>query len=213
MTESYVLTLKLNTSPEQDQWLAHVFWCGQQIYNVLVRHCRKQLRKLILDPEYRELLATRRKDNLSKKDKNRINQGLADIRRGYGLSEYQLHAYISVQQHRYQKYIDSMTAQKIASSVWRSVEKYLFDNGKCIHFRKYDDFDSLEGKSNTSGMRFKDGRLHWHWQVIQPQIRTDYDREALRSRVKYCRIRRKPMGTKYHYYLQLILEGRPPVKH
>ena len=71
MTESYVLTLKLNTSPEQDQWLAHVFWCGQQIYNVLVRHCRKQLRKLILDPEYRELLATRRKDNLSKKDKNR----------------------------------------------------------------------------------------------------------------------------------------------
>ena len=88
MTESYVLTLKLNTSPEQDQWLAHVFWCGQQIYNVLVRHCRKQLRKLILDPEYRELLATRRKDNLSKKDKNRINQGLADIRRGYGLSEY-----------------------------------------------------------------------------------------------------------------------------
>ena len=116
------MTLKLNTSPEQDQWLAHVFWCGQQIYNVLVRHCRKQLRKLILDPEYRELLATRRKDNLSKKDKNRINQGLADIRRGYGLSEYQLHAYISVQQHRYQKYIDSMTAQKIASSVWRSVE-------------------------------------------------------------------------------------------
>ena len=213
MTESYVLTLKLNTSPEQDQWLAHVFWCGQQIYNVLVRHCRKQLRKLILDPEYRELLATRRKDNLSKKDKNRINQWLADIRRGYGLSEYQLHAYISVQQHRYQKYIDSMTAQKIASSVWRSVEKYLFDNGKCIHFRKYDEFESMEGKKNTSGMRFKDGRLHWRGQVIQPQIRTDYDRGALRSRVKYCRIRRKPMGTKYYYYLQLILEGRPPVKH
>ena len=207
------MTLKLNTSPEQDRWLAHAFWCGQQIYNVLVRHCRKQLRKLILDPEHRELLATRRKDNLSKKDKNRINQELAAIRRGYGLSEYQLHAYVSVQQHRYQKYIDSMTAQKIASSVWRSVEKYLFDNGKCIHFRKYDDFDSLEGKSNTSGIRFKDGRLHWRRQVIQPQIRTDYDREALRSRVKYCRIRRKPVGAKYHYYLQLVLEGKSPVKH
>ena len=47
MTESFVLTLKLNTSPEQDQWLSHAFWCGQQIYNVLVRHCRKQLRKLM----------------------------------------------------------------------------------------------------------------------------------------------------------------------
>lgn len=213
MTESYVLTLKLNTSPEQDRWLEHAFWCGQQIYNVLVRHCRKQIRKLIQDPEYRELLAVRRKDDLSKKDKNRINQELADIRRGYGLSEYQLHAYVSLQQHRYQKYIDSLTAQKIASSVWRSVEKYLFDNGKCIHFRKYDEFESMEGKKNTSGMRFKDGRLYWRGQVIQPQIRTDYDRKALRSRVKYCRIQRKPVGVKYHYYLQLVLEGKSPAKH
>ena len=118
-----------------------------------------------------------------------------------------------MQQHRYQKHIDSLTAQKIASSVWRSVEKYLFDNGKCIHFRKYNKFESMEGKKNTSGMRFKDGRLHWRGQVIQPQIRTDYDKEALRSRVKYCRIRRKPVGTKYHYYLQLVLEEKPTVKH
>ena len=145
--------------------------------------------------------------------RNRINQELADIRIGYGLSEYQLHAYVSVQQHRYKKSIDSDVAQKIASSVWRSVEKYLFDNGKCIHFRKYDEFESMEGKKNTSGMRFKDGRLHWRGQVIQPQIRTDYDRKALKSRVKYCRIQRKPVGTKYHYYLQLVLEGKPPVKH
>lgn len=213
MTESYVLTLKLNTSPEQDVWLSHTFWCGQQIYNVLVRHCRKQLRKLIQDPEYRDHLAARKESGLSKADKNRINQELADIRIGYGLSEYQLHAYVSVQQHRYKKSIDSDVAQKIASSVWRSVEKYLFDNGKCIHFRKYDEFESMEGKKNTSGMRFKDGRLHWRGQVIQPQIRTDYDRKALKSRVKYCRIQRKPVGTKYHYYLQLVLEGKPPVKH
>ena len=213
MTESYVLTLKLNTSPEQDRWLAHAFWCGQQIYNALVRHCGKQLRKLIQDPEYRKLLAAHRKDDLSKKDKNRINQELASIRRGYGLSEYQLHAYVVVQQHRYKKSIDSDVAQKIASFVWSSVEKYLFDNGKCIHFRKYDEFESMEGKKNTSGMRFKDGRLHWRGQVIQPQIRTDYDRKALKSRVKYCRIQRKPVGTKYHYYLQLVLEGKPPVKH
>lgn len=213
MTESYVLTLKLNTSPEQDVWLSHTFWCGQQIYNVLVRHCRKQLRKLIQDPEYRDLLVARKESGLSKADKNRINHELADIRIGYGLSEYQLHAYVSVQQHRYKKSIDSDVAQKIASSVWRSVEKYLFDNGKCIHFRKYDEFESMEGKKNTSGMLFKDGRLHWRGQVIQPQIRTDYDRKALKSRVKYCRIQRKPVGTKYHYYLQLVLEGKPPVKH
>ena len=213
MTESYVLTLKLNTSPEQDVWLNHAFWCGQQIYNVLVRHCRKQLRKLIQDPEYRKILDVRKESGLSKADKSSINMKLAVIRRDYGLSEYQLHAYVSVQQHRCRKYIDSMTAQKIASSVWLSVEKYLFDNGKCIHFKRCDDLDSLEGKSNASGMRFRGGRLHWLGQVIQPQIRTDYDRKALKSRVKYCRIQRKPVGTKYHYYLQLVLEGKPPVKH
>ncbi len=50
---------------------------------------------------------------------------------------------------------------------------------------------------------------------MQAQIRKDdsYAKEALTHKIKYCRIARRAMGTTYHYYVQLILEGLPPQKH
>ena len=39
-----------------------------------------------------------------------------------------------------------------------------------------------------------------------------YQQEALKCGVKYCRITRKWVKTKWKYYAQLILEGYPPVK-
>lgn len=214
-TPSFVLTLKLNTSASDDADLDYRFLCGVRMYNVLVRHCRKQLSKLEEDKTYRRLLVKRMNAGLSKTEKNAINKKLSDIRMEYGLSMYQLEGYIKLQQHRYHKHIDSMTAQKIADSVWLAVEKYLFGNGRTVHFCRQDDFLSFEGKNNASGIRFKGGRLHWNGLVIQPRHdRSDrYAMEALKHRVKFCRICRKAVGTRYHYYLQLVLEGTPPVKH
>ena len=40
-------------------------------------------------------------------------------------------------------------------------EELLCLNGKKIHFKKYGTFNSLEGKSNKRGIRFKDGQLEW----------------------------------------------------
>ena len=39
-----------------------------------------------------------------------------------------------------------------------------------------------------------------------------YQQEALKCGVKYCRIIRKWVGTKWKYYAQIVLEGYPPVK-
>lgn len=212
-TPSFVLELKLNTSKEDDKVLDLRFGYGQCIYNVLVRHCRKQLTKLAEDKSYREILSLRK--NLPPGERAIADKALGEIRKEYGLTEYALHAFVVKQQHRYKKHIDASTAQKIASSVWRAVEKYLFDNGKQIHFRRREDFLSIEGKSNASGIRFKGGRLYWKGLVIQPHIHKDdaYARTALQSRVKYCRLSRRFVGTRYHYYLQLVLEGEAPVKH
>lgn len=214
-TKSFVLQLKLNTNPKDDKILAYRFCCGVRMYNVLVKYCRKQLSLLSEDKLYRELLSKRMTAGLSKSGKNHINEQLSAVRTSYGLSQYQLEGYIKLQQYRYKKQIDSLTAQKIAACVWSAVEKYMFGDGKHIRFCRYDDFHSMEGKNNASGIRFKDGRLHWNGLVIQPRYdKSDaYAMEALKHRVKYCRICRRAMGTKYHYYLQLVLEGLPPVKH
>ena len=219
-TPSFVLTLKLNTSKKDNKILNDKFFQGFLMYKKLVRHARKELSGIRQNKEYRTLMDQymKIKDNTdpeSKQERNRIGKELSRIRMKFGLSEYQFHSWIVVQKNKSEG-IDIHTAQKIASSVWQSVESILFRKGKTIHFKKFDHFLSMEGKSNNSGIRFKNGRLYWSNELcIQPQIRKNdiYAKEALTHKVKYCRIIRKPMGLKYNYYLQLILEGYPPEKH
>ena len=219
-TLSFMLTLKLNTSSRDEKLLNKRIYIAFLMKNRLIHHARKVLSSMRRDKKYRALLAEylslRCKSNKASKQRLKdIGKQLSSIRIQYGLSEYQFHKWIAVQQRRYNKYIDSLTAQKIATSVWRSVEVVLFRKGRSIHFQKLDTLVSLEGKNNVSGIRFKNGTLCWNGLVIQPQLRSgdQYAREALKHKVKYCRIMRKPMGISWHWYLQLVLDGIPPVKH
>lgn len=219
-TPSFILTLKLNTGSSDEAVLSERFYYAFLMKNRLIRHARRALSSMRQDKDYRLLMneyasLKGKKDSISKQRRSDIGKALSIIRTQYGLSEYQFHRWIAVQQHRYQRHIDSLTAQKIATSVWSSVEAVLYRKGKSIHFQKIDNLYSLEGKNNVSGIRFKNGRLFWNGLIIQPYICKDdiYAVEALKHRVKYCRIKRMAMRTTYHYYLDLVLEGIPPKKH
>ena len=218
-TESCVLKLKLKTSPQDAAYLDACFLDGWRIYNVLVRHCRKRLASLRQDPDYQNLLEAYRSSG-NRVEKKELSRQLSRIVASYGLTEYGLHAFVKKQQARYKKHINSLVAQKIASSVWRGVEKVLYSDGKALHFRKLKDFRSLEGKNNATGLIFRKGTLYVNGRPIQvSRHKRDgssarrYEEEALKGRVKYCRLVREPVGTAWHYYVQLILEGTPPRKH
>lgn len=214
-TSSFTLALKLNTSEQDDRILNHRFRCAQQIYNTLVRYCIRQVSAMKADSLYRELMDSYMKNLPSgRKDKHVIDR-LYDIRLRYDLSEYGLQAYVKPMQKKYKRDIDSMTAQKIASTVWRSVETVLFRKGKHIHFKSYHDMCSLEGKNNAAGIRYKNGRLVWNGLCISVQHdkKDVYEKLALMHRVKFCRIKRIPFHKGYHFYLELVLEGIPSAKH
>ena len=212
---SFVLTLKLNTNKADEHILNHRFWCAQQIHNALVRHCIKQITKLRSGKLYRELLDSYIKDKKAGRRDERVVKALNETRMSYGLSEFSLQSYATVLQKRYKRDIDSGAAQKIATAVWESASSVLFGKGKRMHFRSFHDIDSIEGKSNNSGIRYINGRLEWNKKKIpvQHDKKDVYEELALRHRIKYCRIKRKVVGTKYHFYLELILEGIPPAKH
>lgn len=229
---SFVLTLKLNTTDADERILAERFFYASKMRNLLISFARKRLRGMRQDLRYRELMTryislAAERDRLEKsglkstalsavkKELSDLGKQLSDIRTQYGLSEYAFHAWIAPQQKKYRRFIDSLTAQRIASDVWQSVSTVIFRKGKTIHFKSCGELVSVCGKNNVSGIRFSKGKLVWNGLCIQPQIRRGdiYAREALTHRVKYCRILRKPMGTSLHFYLQLVLEGIPPKKH
>ena len=215
-----MLRLKLNTSAYDIHILDKRFFIAFIMQNKLITHAKKQLSCMRQDKEYRYFMNEYVKlkgndDPQAKQQRQFIGEELLRIRQAYGLSEYQFHDWISVQQHRYKKHIDSLTAQKIATRVWKSVNDVLFKKGKSIHYKKLASLMSVEGKNNASGIRFVKGRLCWNGLIIQPQIHKDdsYAMEALTHKVKFCRIKRMAMGNTYDYYLELVLEGIPPQKH
>ena len=227
-TDSYTLEQKLQTSVYDDSELDGRFFTAFLMENRLITHANKQIRKYRQDKCVKQLLAerkalkaslnsTKKKEDIAsiKAQLNELNNMLADKRSEYGLSEYAFHTWIAEQQHKYKKRIDSDVAQKLASAVWTAAESVLFGKGKTVHHKKLNDLISLEGKKNTAGIRFRNMRIEWLGLSIGIQVDKNdkYAQEALKHRVKYCRIVRRAVGQRWHYYVQLVLEGRPPKKH
>ena len=215
-TPSFILEKKLLTSRADEAALDLRLKYAWRIKVQLVKHARKQLAKLGADREYRSLLAERASLlPTSNRSKKALNDKLSSIRRSYGLSLFQFKLWVSPLQHRYKKHIDSRTAQCIADDIWKAVDKYIFSNGKAIHIPKRDDVDSIQGNDNATGIRYRRGRILWCGLDIgvARDKSNSYENAALTHRVKFCRIIRKAFSGRWHYYVQLVMEGLPPQKH
>ena len=213
-TDSFILELKLHTNKSDERFLSRCFFHAANIHNSLVKHCRKQIVKLKRDPEYKKLLSEYVSYPEKSKERKEIGKELSSIVSCYGLTEYSLHEYVKAKQAPVSKFIGSMVAQKIASDVWRSVESYLYKDGSKIYFLKFNDIKSFEGKNNTSNLIYRNNTLKIGKRKISVSpAKTDYEKESLTHRVKYCRVVRKAFDNRFHYYLQLVLEGDPPIKH
>lgn len=207
-TSSYVVTLRMYPNDDDLIELNHRFNIIHHITNVMVKHAKGMLNQLKRDKEYAAILKNHKGKKLSKEDSVK----LSEIRMKYGLSEYQFHKYVVTQKKIYEKHISIHVAQKIASKVWKSVDKYLFSNGKEIHFKKKQDVNSFEGKSNTTGIRFKDAYVYTNGLKLKTKYRKNdkYIKYALDNhRIKYCRIKRRWHKHQYRYYVDLIMEGIP----
>lgn len=212
-TDSYVITLRLYPNESDLEILNHRFNIVHHITNVLVKHARGCVKQLERDKEYRDIFYNHKKNEKYSKEEKTI---LSKLRLKYGLDEYQFHSYINKQKHLYEKHIDINTAQEVATKVWRSVGDYLFREGEAIHFKKKKDVNSFEGKSNAAGIRFKDGYVYTNGLKLKTKYRKNdkYIKYALDNhRIKYCRIKRRWHKHQYRYYVDLIMEGIPPLKY
>lgn len=239
MTPSFILELKLQTSKRDDSILDKRFFLASKVKNVLISHANHCLNILQTNPRYHELRQKYHKLNVAiqnaeareeagtfpLKDKKALKKNLSELSSvkkelnqlilSVGLSSSSFEGYLKVQQKKYETYLDAQCVQKIAKDVFSGVQKILYSNGKRLHFKSVMDTYSITGKSNKQGIRFSHNRIEWLGLSIGVYIKKgdDYAREALTHRVKYCRLIRKMIGSRWHYYVQLVLEGIPPIKH
>jgi len=200
---NFVLTLPLKTEKFQEDVLDKNFEKCRKIYNACIHKLYKRYNHMRESKEYQ--------NNCKYKGKDR-NKIFTNINKKYSLTEYSLHDYVKSMGKYFN--IDAMTTQKIATRAFNAFEDLIFHKAKKIKYKKYGELDSIEGKSNKQGIRFRNDNLLYNGMKIPLIIKKNdiYAYMALQNRIKYCRIKREIIKGKYHYYVQLILEGIPPIK-
>ncbi len=108
-------------------------------------------------------------------------------------------------------HLDAHTTQKVASRAFDAVSKYAFGKKGRPRFKGKGQFDSLEGKTNASGIRYREGWLEWRGLGIQCLIPQSDEVIAygLSHRIKFCRLVRRKIKGKSSFYVQLVVEGLP----
>ena len=207
----FIVQFPLKTEKYQEDILDKRFEIGRQICNSLVNITQKRYTEMIKTKKYRSLISQLSGDK--SKDKP-IWEQINDIRKQFGMSEYSFYKDVQKIQHHFSENIDSQTARKIASNLWRAYEKLFYGNGDKIHYKKYSTLNSLEGKSNSTGIRFKNDAILWNGLKIPVVIDYNnyYENQALKLKIAYCRIVRKFIRHTYKYYVQIVFKGTPPIK-
>lgn len=208
---NFIVEFPLKTEKYQEDILNKRFEIGRKIYNSLVNVTKKRYKEMIKTKKYRILLSSL---TGNKKSDKVIWQQINNIRKQYGMSEYSFHKDVQQMQKHFKDNIDSFTAQKIATTLWKSYDKLFYGNGKKIYYKKYGELNSLEGKSNKMGIRIINDTLVWNGLKIPVIIDYDnyYEYQAMQFDICYNRIVRKYVRNKYKFYVQVVFKGNPPVK-
>lgn len=100
--------------------------------------------------------------------------------------------------------------QKLATRAYLAAEKVLYKKAKSVRFKGKNQMDSLEGKSNAAGIRWRDEGVEWSKLRLPARIK-GYDPvviHGLSSRVKYVRLVRRKRNGRNYFYVQLVCEGK-----
>lgn len=145
-----------------------------------------------------------------------------EMLKAYKFSKNDFEKRMMIYRSSYDSLIGSATAQRIADTVWAMFEAYLFKNGRKVIFSRFSGFLAIEGKSNKANIIFNREKMTLTFgkgsnkaTVKVKRSKKDpygYEAEALSRRVCYCRIVRKAYSNGWRYFVQLVLDGPPPVK-
>jgi hypothetical protein len=206
-TPSFVTNIPLRVSPSEEQILLTRLEAGRQLYNACLGEAIKRV-GLYKQSKLYQLAKTLPKG----KERTKAFQA---ARESAGYTEYALHSYATQIRNGggkwIAKHIDANTAQKLATRAFEATERVNFGKAKKVRFKSKNQLDSLEGKTSTRGIRWKNEQVHWSGLVLNPLIDENDPvvLHGLNSPVKYVRLVRRKVRGQNLFYVQLINEGQP----
>jgi len=211
--DCFILQFRLKTERWQEDVIDSRLEAGRKIYNTLISKSLKRLKELKKTKAYRNLIERLNKD---KEHDKLIWDEIHQLRQKAGLTEYGLSRMATPIRQHFKKQINAPIAQALSKRLWKSFEKLFYGDGKRIYFKKYGQINSLEGKTNDTGIRFKTITRTCEWSGLKIPVLVDetnlYEVESLTHPIAYCRLVRKFVRGKKKYYLQIIFRGEKLAK-
>ena len=203
-TPSFIVELPLQVRPAQEKRLVARLEAARQVYNACLG---ESLRRLDLLRQSKAYQAARKLP----KGKAR-SQAFREANRAIGFGEYDLHAYAAPFNHCWLgQHLDINTIQKLATRAFKAVQQYALGKRGRPRFKGRNQMDSVEGKSNASGIRWRETRVEWQGMALEAIIDQDdaVIAHGLQSRVKYVRLVRRKLNGRSRFYVQLVCAGQP----
>ena len=222
--------------PDDYAYLENRMYILNRIYNVGVKHYRRVLNTFHSDTlfvsSYQQIQELYEKQkSINKEDIVALESVQSELKeqwkvihqlaKQYKLTDYAVQDYLKATMHlSYNGSIHTHIVQKLGKDLYKGISKCIVSPDRILHYRKFNETNSFENKNNTTGIRYNEkldivefGKNFCMQFRLKPIRQNDtYLKKAMKHRVKYCRIVRKPFGNNYRYFVQLVMEGTPPVK-
>jgi putative transposase len=209
-TPSFVCELPLRVGPAEERTLQARLEAARALYNACLGEAR---RRWFLVRQSRVYQHAR---TLPHKTPERTAAFKA-ARAAHGFTDADLQAYAKDcrnQSHWIAEHLDAPVSQKLATRAYRAVMRVAVGRGKRVRFKGKHQLDTVEGKSNETGLVWRTDRVVWRG-VTLPAYRLVRARRdpvlahGLAAPVKYVRLVRRRVGEHTRFWVQLICEGRP----
>jgi hypothetical protein len=202
-TSSFICELPLVLSGDDERRLHIRLDCARQVYNAVLGESLKRLKLL---RESRAFQVARRGRGKAR------HQAFRALDVQFGLREYDLHGYATQFGRSWLgHHLDANTIQTVASRAWNAVRQYQLGVRGRPRFKGKGQFDSVEGKSNRQGIRWRDRAVVWGALTLRARIVADDPLIAhgLACPIKRVRIVRRKLNGRDRFFVQLVCAGQP----
>ena len=108
------------------------------------------------------------------------------------------------------EHLDSLTIQTLASRAYRAANRLLLGRARRVRFKGRHQLDTVEGKTNTSGIRWRGTHVAGKGLVLQARLdpRDPMQPHGLACPVKYTRLMRRKLRQRNRFYAHWCAKGR-----
>jgi len=205
-TSSYVLTLRMKYTNSDKSAIDKYFELSRRLYNAILGETLKRFNLMRESKLYQQA-----RKGIDKKSKQKL---FIDAETKYGFREYDISKFATKLMINEYSSLGSHIKAKLVKRAFEAVNKIRFGNAKRVSFIRHGEMHSIEGADNRQAIKYRDGNIIFNKLKMPVIIENNdlYAQKAIQDRVKYCRFVKKDIRGKDYYYVQLVLEGIPPMK-